>query len=84
MQIFVVDLAYLSVHAIRSEAPNLLVTVVAGFLLLFVGLALPAVWSRKARRRKAALEVLKLVLEFTRLILEFLRSGQSTDNHNQK
>jgi hypothetical protein len=84
MHIFIANLAYLSVPAIRSEAPNVLVVAVAGFMLLFVVLALPAVWSRKASRRKAALEVLKLALEFMRLILEFLRGGQSADNHNQR
>ncbi len=66
----VIDLTHLSEYAIWSKAPNLLV--VAGSLLLFVGLALPAVWSRKASRRRAAIEVLKLALEFIRLILEFL------------
>jgi hypothetical protein len=75
MHIFVAERAYLPLHVIQSEAPNLLVAVLAGFLLLFVGLAFPAVWSRKAPRRKAAIEVLKLALEFIWLILEFLKRG---------
>jgi hypothetical protein len=34
----------------------------AAFVLIFLGLALPAVWSRKAWRRKAAVDVLQQIL----------------------
>lgn len=84
MHIIVADLAYYSVHVIRSAAANPLQAVVAGFLLLFVGLALPAVWSRKGFRRKAAIEVLKLALEFMKIILELLRGSSSAGNDTQK
>lgn len=38
----------------------------AAFVLIFLGLALPAVWSRKAWRRKAAIDVLQQVQAFFR------------------
>jgi uncharacterized oligopeptide transporter (OPT) family protein len=38
----------------------------AAFVLVFLGLALPAVWSRKAWRRKAAIDVLHQILGFFR------------------
>ncbi len=36
----------------------------AAFVLIFLGLALPAVWSRKAWRRKAAIDALKQIQAF--------------------
>ena len=38
----------------------------ASFVLVFLGLALPAVWSRKAWRRKAAMDVLQQIQAFFR------------------
>ena len=35
-------------------------------IVIFVGIALPAVWSRKPARRKAAAEVLDSILRFIR------------------
>ena len=39
---------------------------VALIVIIFVGIALPAVWSRKPARRKAAAEVLDSILRFVR------------------
>jgi hypothetical protein len=36
----------------------------AAFVMIFLGLALPAVWSRKAWRRKAAIDVLQQIQAF--------------------
>ena len=35
-------------------------------IVIFIGIALPAVWSRKPARRKAAAEVLDSILRFIR------------------
>ena len=43
--------------------------IVATFCLTFATIALSAVWSRKAFRPRAALEVLKIALEFLKAIM---------------
>lgn len=72
MQIIVADLACLPGH-LQAATPHPLDFLAAGFLLVFVGLVLPAVWSRKSFRRQAAAGVLKIALEFTQVILKFLK-----------
>jgi hypothetical protein len=55
-----------SVLTALAAAPHLLVMIAAGLglltLLMFLGIALPAVWSSKCARRKAATAVLVQIL----------------------
>jgi hypothetical protein len=51
--------ATLPVHALLILSGG----VAALVLLVYVGIALPAVWSAKSARRKAAAAVLELILE---------------------
>lgn len=80
MDIVTANQAYLGAHAIWGNLSNSLLIFAAGFLLVYVGLALPAVWSRRAFRRRAAIEVLKLTLELLRLVLQFLKGDSSSGN----
>jgi hypothetical protein len=54
----------LLVAAIRN--PEVVFTVAAVFLLLYVGVILPAVWSAQPARRRAAREVLQRLLDTLR------------------
>lgn len=40
--------------------------IVACFLLIFASVSLPAIWSSRSFRRKAALDVLRLLLQETK------------------
>lgn len=54
--------AALAAHAFRAIAAGLAVLA----LLIYLGIALPAVWSAKAARRKAAADVLRQILNVMR------------------
>ncbi|WP_405839272.1 hypothetical protein [Streptomyces sp. NBC_01518] len=63
------------VDAVRTGAaalssPGAVVLIV--FLLLYLGVVLPAVWSRRSHRRHAAARVLKLMLDQLLLVLRVL------------
>lgn len=75
------EVALLFAHLARqvmptsAGIPSIIYLVAAAFCLAFIGLALPAVWSRKAFRRRASLDVLKLILDFLKSILDHLGGG---------
>ncbi|MEV7641089.1 hypothetical protein AB0O32_14230 [Streptomyces rubiginosohelvolus] len=53
--------------ATALSSPGVVVLIV--FLLLYLGVVLPAVWSRRSQRRHAAARVLELIL--SQLLLTF-------------
>ncbi|MBD0737645.1 hypothetical protein BGM09_30610 [Streptomyces sp. CBMA29] len=48
------------IGAVVLSSPGVIVLVV--FVLLYLGVVLPAVWSRRSHRRQAAMRVLELML----------------------
>lgn len=52
--------------------PSLGVVVLVVFLLLYLGVVLPAVWSRQSHRRHAAARVLELMLDQLLIVLRVL------------
>ncbi|ONI53608.1 MULTISPECIES: hypothetical protein [Streptomyces] len=56
--------------AVALSSPGVVVLVV--FLLLYLGVVLPAVWSRRSQRRHAAARVLELILGQLLLVLGVL------------
>ncbi|MFC9295740.1 hypothetical protein ACFTWH_10520 [Streptomyces sp. NPDC057011] len=54
------------VQLVGNAAPPLTALVVAAFVLVFLGVVLPAVWSRHAWRRTAAHRTLGVLLRATR------------------
>lgn len=70
--------------AALMRAPQLLVTIVAGvvllLLLVYLGIALPAVWSSEPTRRKAAAAVLGQILTTLRPPRGLWRSRRAVCN----
>jgi hypothetical protein len=64
------DLGIAVVLSRAAIGPHLSQPILAGLavlvLLIYVGIALPAVWSAKSARRKAAADVLRQILDVLR------------------